>query len=476
MKFQLLYLFIAAALIRFIAINQSLWLDEAIVANVTKNLGVVQILSQFSPTDFHPPLYYLFMKGWTLLFGSSELALRLPSVLFSLLAGYFVYLTGKKLISKDAGFWAAAFFLINPLVVYFSQEARMYSMVTMWVAMAVYYLARLWKDHAWHEGSEHASRKQESKEKQAKLQKAYWTDIAVLNLVLGISFVTFYGAVFFILAVYLLLLAQKQYKSFLLLTPGPVLALAAVSPLLVQQLAHSKVALSDVKNWSAVLGTPNLKNLLLIPMKFVLGKISFEPKALYYGLALISVAIVGFFAVKGGQKLKKLGFLLIAPLVIAFVFSFTTPLLQYFRFLYLIPLLALLLAYGTRNAIAARSVILGIFLISTAAYLFTPAFQREDWKHSLIGVTETLPVYIIHSVSDPLQYYYPTYTRKDLKAIEQNPVTEDAIIVIPYAADIHGFPYVDVLTRQGLRRVDQVAYNGVMVEFWERDKQEQRPE
>lgn len=465
MKFQLLYLFIAAALIRFISINQSLWLDEAIVANVTKNLGLLQILSQFSPTDFHPPLYYLFMDIWTAIFGYSEISLRLPSIIFSLIAGYAVYLSGKKLYSQETGFWAAALFLVNPLGVYFSQEARMYSMVTMWISLAMYYLILLWKDYHW-DSSKALSHTAHTA---THSTRSYWKDILFVNIFLGLAFVTFYGSVFFILAVYILLLWKKQVKHMILLSPGPALALVIVAPLLIQQWNYSKTALADITNWSAVLGTPNLKNLLLIPMKFVLGKISFEPKIVYYGLSGVSSLVVGLFVFKGAQKHRNLLFLLLAPLAIAFIFSFTSPLLQYFRFLYLLPVLALLLAVGTRSQVAARAVVMGIFLVSTAAYLFIPAFHREDWKHALSGVPESLPVYVIHSVSDPLMYYYPTYTLVDLKSIERDPIPGTSIVVIPYAADIHGFPYTQLLKLHAMHEEEKVNVRGIVVEFWERN-------
>src|SRR3990167_11022982 len=114
---KILLIFVLAFLIRLIALNQSLWLDEAITAKVVMSFGFKDIINKFSPTDFHPPLYYLFMKLWTNFFGYSEIALRMPSILFSLLTGYVIYLIG--------GIWAAVFFLFNPLIVYYSQEAQM---------------------------------------------------------------------------------------------------------------------------------------------------------------------------------------------------------------------------------------------------------------------------------------------------------------------------------------------------------------
>jgi len=131
MNKKIILIFIFAFLIRLIALNQSLWLDEAVTSNVVKNFNFLQIINKFSPTDFHPPLYYLFMKLWTNFFGYSEIVLRMPSVLFSLATGYVVYLIG--------GAWAAVFFLFNPLIVYYSQEARMYMMVTLLITLALYF-------------------------------------------------------------------------------------------------------------------------------------------------------------------------------------------------------------------------------------------------------------------------------------------------------------------------------------------------
>jgi len=55
MNKKIILIFLAAFLIRLIALNQSLWLDEAVTANVVRNYGLTQIISGFSLNDFHPP-------------------------------------------------------------------------------------------------------------------------------------------------------------------------------------------------------------------------------------------------------------------------------------------------------------------------------------------------------------------------------------------------------------------------------------
>lgn len=148
LQYKLPLLFLFSFLIRLIHLDQSLWLDEATTAVAVKTHSFWNIVTQFSPTDFHPPLYYLVMKVWTGIFGYSEVALRMPSVLFSLGAGWMVYKIGKIISESRNGvrddkdrnlaFWATAFFLFNPLIIYYSQEARMYAMVTFTIAVSFY--------------------------------------------------------------------------------------------------------------------------------------------------------------------------------------------------------------------------------------------------------------------------------------------------------------------------------------------------
>ena len=71
-----------------------------------------------------------------------------------------------------------------------------------------------------------------------------------------------------------------------------------------------------VKNWSLVLGRADIKNLLLIPLKFSIGRISFYPKWLYYLVSTIFSGVVFFSALKGGLQSKKLAILFVLPLIL----------------------------------------------------------------------------------------------------------------------------------------------------------------
>ncbi|MEX1052704.1 MAG: glycosyltransferase family 39 protein, partial [Patescibacteria group bacterium] len=147
MKKKIFWIFLFGLLVRLIALDQSFWLDEAVTANVVATYSYSEIITKFSPTDFHPPLFYFIEKFWTDIFGYSEIALRFPSIIFSLIAAYVIYLIGWKVAplrsSSYVGVTAAALFLFNPLIIYYSQEARPYMLVTMFVTLIVYYLLRI---------------------------------------------------------------------------------------------------------------------------------------------------------------------------------------------------------------------------------------------------------------------------------------------------------------------------------------------
>ena len=417
---QFVLIAIFAILLRIIAVNQSLWLDEATTAKVIQQFSVTEIVNKFAPGDFHPPIYYLSMKLWGGIFGTSEVALRAPSIIFSMIAGWIVFLLG--------GVWAAALFLFNPLVVYYSQEARMYMMATFLLTAAFYFF----KNKKW----------------------------PLFGLSLVLSFYTFYGSIFFAAAFFLYLLYQKKYRELFLSGSVFFLGVLAISPLLFKQLANSKIALATVANWSLVLGKANLKNLLLIPVKFAIGRIDFYPKWLYYSIAGAWTIFVGFFITQAGRKNKLLSFLLMLPLVFGFFISFATPLLQYFRFIYLIPILSLILAKSSQ-----RKVIVAGFVIFSLVYLLIPQFHREDWRGLAASLSYTKPVYMIASSSDPVKYYRDELTINDLSNVRTDNLP-GRIIVIPYTSDIHGVDYKSILKERQYTLTKKTTFRELELEEW----------
>ncbi len=415
MNKKIFLVIIIALVLRLISLNQSLWLDEAISANVVKNYSYTDILGKFSPSDFHPPLYYFTLKAWTSVFGFSEISLRFPSIIFSLITIYLVF--------RFFGFYPSLLLSLNPLYLYYSQEARMYSLVTLLVFCA--YLAF----------------------KKNKLLVYY--------LFVFLSLSTFYASIFFFAAISLYWLYKKNYKNFFLYSLAPFFTFFILSPLLWRQFQTSKSLLISVKNWASVLGPANLKNLFLILIKFTLGRISFYPKWLYYLIALLTSVPLWFTLLIRSFNQRKTAFIFWLSLFIAFIFSLFTPMFQYFRFLYLIPFLCLILKKNYFYTF--------IFFIFSLIYLFNPTFHREDWQ--LLSASLKSPVYIIESVADPVKYYRSDLKINDLKTILP---TENLITVLPYASEIHGYDYRQKLLSQNYQLVKETSYRELKTEIWQK--------
>jgi uncharacterized membrane protein len=434
-KIHIFLIFLFALVARFIALDQSLWLDEATTARVVTQYDYFGIISKFSITDFHPPLYYIFMKFWTGLFGASEIALRMPSILFSLAAGWLIYLM--------AGVWAAAFFLFNPLIIYYSQEARMYMMAAYLLTGALYYFRRLSDKNI--------------------------PNTIFFNVFLILSFYTFYGSIFFIVPMFLYLLYKKQYRVFIASAMMFGAYVAVLMPLTLAQLKSSRVALSQVTNWASVLGTANLKNLMLIPMKFSIGRIDFYPKVIYYAVSGVWTMFVLFGLRSLIKKENRMWtILLVSPLALGLVFSLFSPLLQYFRFLYLIPVMAIILSItkDTKKHLY-KTILVSGFLVFSFAYLFIPQFHREDWKGLSNNLDDRTPVYMIISSSDPLTYYRKDLKIKDIKELS-NLVGEKSVTVLPYTADVHGVDYKKILTDKGYEMKKATSFRDLTSETWVR--------
>ena len=135
--FIILVLFAVAFGLRFLYIDNALWYDEACSwATSTDGAGIMHNLLHVDLQ--HTPLYFVLLKMWMKMFGQSEVAMRTLSLIFGALTVPFSYIVGLK-ISKNA-FFSAMICAVSPLLVLFSAEVRMYSLVVFLVLLSIYFL------------------------------------------------------------------------------------------------------------------------------------------------------------------------------------------------------------------------------------------------------------------------------------------------------------------------------------------------
>jgi 4-amino-4-deoxy-L-arabinose transferase-like glycosyltransferase len=130
------------AALRFAALDsQSFWLDElATVSLLDRGFG--EMLDGIRETEATPYLYYVLAWPWTQVFGLGELGLRSLSAVVGTLAVPVSYAAGAVLCSRRVGVVAAALVAVHPFLVWYSQEARSYSLVVLLGACIVLFLGR----------------------------------------------------------------------------------------------------------------------------------------------------------------------------------------------------------------------------------------------------------------------------------------------------------------------------------------------
>lgn len=105
------------------------WIDEGISIGIASQplASIPDLLRQ----DGAPPLYYMVLHGWMSLFGASEPATHLLSLVFALATLPAALWAGWSLFGRRTGWVLAALAALNPFVAYYANETRMYSLVVL---------------------------------------------------------------------------------------------------------------------------------------------------------------------------------------------------------------------------------------------------------------------------------------------------------------------------------------------------------
>ncbi|HEV2760386.1 MAG TPA: hypothetical protein VGV86_12535 [Acidimicrobiales bacterium] len=106
-----------------------LWMDEGISVGIASHplSEIPGLLRQ----DGSPPLYYLLLHGWMVLWGTSEMATQALSLVLSLVTIPVALWAGWSLFGRRPGWVFAALVAFSPYLSYFATETRMYALVVL---------------------------------------------------------------------------------------------------------------------------------------------------------------------------------------------------------------------------------------------------------------------------------------------------------------------------------------------------------
>lgn len=400
-KYWLLAVLAIALLLRLVSINQSVWLDEAINIMAVKNYDVKFLVTDYSIGDLHPPLYHIFLKSWTQIFGYSEVAVRLLSVIFGVVSVFLIYSLGKLLFDKKIGLVAALLLAVSGLHIYYSQEARMYVLAAMLALFSVIGFTKILGKFSHRSFS-------------------WFFYIISTILMLYSDYLPYF--LWLTQNVYVAInrtsLGEKWLSFWLAAQAVILLSLLPWLSVFVKQISTGLQAAQNVPEWGQVVGAASAKALALVPLKFIIGRVSIDDKIIYAILASAVIIICSYpvaRSLKDWQKTRLLWFWLIIPVILAYTVAFWIPIFSYFRFLFVLPAFILLVSKGIsmfpQKAQTVLTVtITAIFFVSSLFYLSTPRFWRENWRDAVsyvkrAQVDKSAVVFVTDYQTSPYQYY-----------------------------------------------------------------------
>jgi uncharacterized membrane protein len=394
---------IAALALRLFGLGrQGLWFDEAYSIFVAK-LPFSFSFEVLVADGVHPPLYYL-VQRIALPLGEGEAAVRMPAMLFGLLAIPLMFMLGNLLAGERSGLIAATLTALSPFHIWYSQEARMYSALMLLSILCMFAYVRLL-----------------SPDRSRGIE-------AIFVAVSGLAYLTHYFALFLPLVqlAYIGLNFKRQHG---LLARWFALQVLAAIPLLlwIYWIYQQPQAVFGI-GWIEI---PRLVDLWYTLVNFSVGFVNqADPLrwlgALFFGL----LAIYGArspWRIDSATSLVVLWVLL--PLVFTFLFSLRRP-VYVDRFLIVsLPAFVLLMAKGLDAlkrpvGLVAGTAVLLLSVFGIATFAFGAEQQKEDWR----GASE----YLTHALEDealvvrtlqmviPLAYYHPDYESFDVIEVNRD--------------------------------------------------------
>ncbi len=113
--------------------------DEAFSVRLVQ-MPLATLFEAMAVSEPNPPLQFLFLQGWLRLVGTSEVALRWPSVLAGVLTVALTYRLGATWLGRPAAVFACAWVAVQPFLVWYGQDLRVYASLTLWVLVTAWCL------------------------------------------------------------------------------------------------------------------------------------------------------------------------------------------------------------------------------------------------------------------------------------------------------------------------------------------------
>lgn len=375
----LFVLTLMGAFLRFYHLDyNSLWLDEAATLNFARQ-SPADIWQITAGGEFNPPLFY-WIEHFMLIVGDSEFVLRFVPALFGVMTIPLIYALGKELVDRSTGLIAAILLTFSPMHVFYSQDARAYTISVFFVILAALFYIKAMELEDYR----------------------LWM---LFGIAAAVSFWLHFYTILAIAAILMhaLLVSAKQIQErirYLAVSLATILLLTLPIIIVTIPLFAKRTASSP---------TFGYQGLLVIQQTFIqFAGFNDAIAAAFMGLFILGLTL-WFYSDK-----QKAAFILIfigVPLALSILLSYRMPFIPR-HLLYVLPLFLIGVAYSS--------------------YLFTRFFSHKTPVYLLILCLVAVNLPYLHG-------YYTTYQKEDWRGFSDQlaAMTGDGDIVITVPEYIH---------------------------------------
>jgi 4-amino-4-deoxy-L-arabinose transferase-like glycosyltransferase len=393
-----------------------------------------------SLTNAHPPLYFALLY-YLHFVGNSEVMLRLPSVLASTGAAWMAFRWIAMVLGRAAGLITLLLLIFSPVLTALGAEVRDYSVLLLWMASALYFLERAFRD-----------------------QKV--SSIVYSSLFLYLAILTHYSAVWFVVSagIYVLLrfssLQGRPRIAWMLLQLGAAGMYAWLYFVHISRMRGSPMEAEAVTGWLRALYFRAGESPVAFLQRATVDAVQYLFGSRLGGSAALVIFIAGVLwllaagALQKRRDLPAFGVLLLLP----FVFGMAASLLGFYPY------------GGTRH-----SIYLILFLTAGVSFPIATSMRQRLLPILFLAVL-VIPYWYLHRLKDPQQMDRKEQAKQlmsnaiaDLQASVQpsEPVFSDyqaSILLAYYLGRDHPPPAPRECS--GVTEVQYGSYHVVVVNGW----------
>ena len=377
---------VLGALLRFPTLDaKSFWEDEAVTVFLVRR-GFGSMLDAIPGSEATPPVYYVLAWVWTHVFGSGEVGIRSLSALIGTATVPVAYLAGRELVSRRVGITSAALVAVNPLLVWYSQEARAYALLVLLGGLSFLCFVRALREPGAH-------------------RLAAWAVVSSLALA------THYFALFLVAAEAAWLLHRVRPRRAAVLALAPVVAVGAALLLLAEHQLESPGWIDEISLASRVVQIPGF---------FLIGFEAPIPFVLVAVAALLALAGLWSLVARADVLERRAALLagavgaaaVLAPLVLSLA---GVDFLIFRNVIGALFPLAVAVAVGFAGSCAGRigpaaaAVLCALSVGVVLATSWEPKYHREDWRGAAeaLGAPDGTRVIVLtpEAGGEPLELY-----------------------------------------------------------------------